>query len=126
DFRLDFQIRKRGTASPPLGPVKAQLRRWLSELDRVEVRRLQQERGLHAMEPLVVPAGDWVFSFSPIARSDAAAGKANPAGAIAIFPGRTAWGGDWSRVYGGSKRRRGATATSIAPSSSPFSSTTSS
>lgn len=100
DFRLDFQIRKRGTASPPLGPVKAQLRRWLSELDRVEVRRLQQERGLHAVEPLVVTAGDWVFSFSPIACSDAAAGKANPAGAIAIFPGRTAWGGDWSRVYG--------------------------
>jgi hypothetical protein len=99
EFRLDFQIRKRGTASPRLAPVKAQVKRWLRDLDRAEVMRLQRERGLRATDPLIVPAGDWLFSFSPIPRSDAAAGTTNPAGAIAIFPGRTAWGGDWSRVY---------------------------
>jgi hypothetical protein len=75
DFRLDFQIRKRGTASPPLAPVKARLRQWLDGLDRVEVLRLQQTRGVHAVEPLLVRVGEWLFSFRPIPRSDAAAGK---------------------------------------------------
>jgi hypothetical protein len=99
EFTLDFQIRKRGTASPRLGPVKAQVTRWLADLDRQEVMRQQKQRGARGVAPLLVPAGDWLFSFAPIPRPDTRAGTPSPAGAISIFPGRTTWGGDWSRVH---------------------------
>lgn len=98
EFTLDFQIQKRGNTAPRMGPVKVEVTRWLDGLDRQQVRRLQKERGLRAVPSLVVNAGEWVFSFLPIPRPDARAGTPSPAGAISIFPGRTAWGGDWSRV----------------------------
>jgi hypothetical protein len=98
-FTVDFQIRKRGASSPKLGPVKAQVRRWLADLDREEIMRRHKEHGRARVQPLLVRAGDWLLNFSPIPRPDSLVGTSSAAGAISIFPGRTAWGGDWSRVH---------------------------
>jgi hypothetical protein len=97
-FTLDFQISRRGRSAPPINRVTRDVEKWLSGLDRDEVRRLQSERGVRAVRPLLLTVGDWQFSFTPIPRPDHRAGTPSASGAISIFPGRSAWGDDWSRL----------------------------
>jgi hypothetical protein len=82
-----------------MGPVKTELTQWLASLDRREVMDLLEKQGVVAMPRRDIQTGDWAFTFTPIPRPDSRAGESSTAGAISIFPGRTAMAGDWSRIH---------------------------
>jgi hypothetical protein len=97
-FTLDVQIPKRGRSPIRTVEIVAEVERWLKQLDRKQVQSLIAEHGLRANRPLLIDNGDWRFRVTAMPSPDTLAGTQRRGGAVAIFPGRSAWGGDAKRI----------------------------
>jgi hypothetical protein len=103
-FTLDMQIAREGESAPPVARLRRRIERWLADLDPEDVHACL-DSGIRDVPRLTVAAGDWKLTFRPIPRPPHRIGQSSPSGAISIFHGRTAWGGEWGRVGGALKKK---------------------